>query len=234
LTVGTHSITATYSGDVTYSPGSSPALVHTITPAATTTMLGSSAGPSVFNQPVTVTATVAPVAPGTGTPTGDVAFFRIRGDLTRQWIGTVTLAGGIATVETSALPVGTGNLSAVYRGSTQLSASSATLSQTVGRSDTTMALATTRASARAGRFIAFDGTVTPTAPGAGVPTGTVAFFRLRAGGGRAWLGNRALRHGTARLRTNSIPLGTHTIVAVYRASPSYGTSQGTVSQSITP
>src|SRR5205823_9153493 len=75
LAAGPHTITATYGGDSSFSasPPSDP-LTQTVNQASTTTTLASSLSPSVFGQPVTVTATVAPVAPGAGTPTGSVAF----------------------------------------------------------------------------------------------------------------------------------------------------------------
>src|SRR2546421_1743424 len=69
LTVGTHSVGATYSGDTAFS-GSSGSLTQTISKADTTTVVSSSVSPSVFGQAVTLTAPVSAAAPGTGVPGG--------------------------------------------------------------------------------------------------------------------------------------------------------------------
>jgi hypothetical protein len=72
LSVGTHSITAGYAGDLNYLPSTSAALRETINSTATTTAVSSSSNPTTFGQPVTFTATVTPQGPGT--PTGTVVF----------------------------------------------------------------------------------------------------------------------------------------------------------------
>ncbi|MBK6722219.1 MAG: Ig-like domain repeat protein [Acidobacteria bacterium] len=72
----------------------------TITPASTTTTVTAvPVSPSVFGQSVTFTATVAVVAPGTGTPTGTVSF-NIHGNIycantpLNGWAGDL-YAGGL-------------------------------------------------------------------------------------------------------------------------------------------
>ncbi|WP_240510037.1 Ig-like domain-containing protein, partial [Streptomyces malaysiense] len=82
-----------------------------MTQAATTTGLTSAPDPSVFGEAKTLTATVAAVPPGSGTPTGSVDFFD-----GATLLGTGTLSGGTATLTTSALSVGTHLLTAVYSG----------------------------------------------------------------------------------------------------------------------
>jgi hypothetical protein len=61
--------------------------------------------------PVTFTATIADVAPGTGAPTGTVNFYD-NGTL----IGTATITAGIATIKWSSLVVGSHSIYAVYNG----------------------------------------------------------------------------------------------------------------------
>jgi hypothetical protein len=58
LTVGLHSIIATFSGDANYTGSASTALAHTVNRADTQTTLVSSFNPSVVGQSVTFTATV--------------------------------------------------------------------------------------------------------------------------------------------------------------------------------
>src|SRR6202022_3797922 len=76
LSVGPHSVTATYSGDDNFNSSTSNTVTQTVEKAATTTAVtASSANPSVFGQAVTFTASVSVMPPGAGTPTGTVQFF---------------------------------------------------------------------------------------------------------------------------------------------------------------
>src|SRR5207237_60967 len=115
LSVTTHSITATYGSDGNFNGSSSDALSQVVNRANTTTTLTSSANPSVFGQTVTFTATVTAVAPGAGTPSGDVDFYD---GLTALGTGTLSTAGGVtsATFTTSALSTGSHSISARYEG----------------------------------------------------------------------------------------------------------------------
>ena len=106
LTVGTHSITATYNGDANFAAGTSGVLVQTVAQAATATTLVSSLNPSEFGKPVTFTATVTSSG---GTPTGTVTFND--GGVA---IGTATLAAGIASFTTSSLTIGSHAITASY------------------------------------------------------------------------------------------------------------------------
>ena len=82
----------------------------------TTTALASSPNPSVHGHPVTLTATVTTV--GSIAPTGRVVFWN--GTLN---LGAATLAGGVATLTRSNLPVGTLSLTARYQRDTNSAAS---------------------------------------------------------------------------------------------------------------
>lgn len=79
----------------------------------TTTSLISSAVSSVFDQAVTFTASVANVAPGVETPTGQVIFYDGSTPLT-----TATLAGGSASFSTSTLSIADHVITALYLGDT--------------------------------------------------------------------------------------------------------------------
>ena len=68
LTVGSHSITADYSGSTDYKASTSPVLTETVNQETTTTTVTSSLNPSIFGERVILTATVKPS--GTGSPTG--------------------------------------------------------------------------------------------------------------------------------------------------------------------
>ena len=110
LGVGTHPITAVYSGDVDDTSSTSTPLsqvVNAAAPGVTATSLVSSLNPSTVGQPVTFTATVS----GGTSPTGNVQF---REGATV--LATVPLAGATAAFTTSALSVGVHAITADYGG----------------------------------------------------------------------------------------------------------------------
>src|SRR5207244_1906407 len=172
LGVGTHSITASYSGDSNFNGSTSAVLTQTVNKANTTTTVASSANPSVFGQSVTFTATVAVVSPGAGSPSGSVTF--LDGATT---LGTGTLSGGTATFATSALAVGSHSITASYGGDTNFNTStSAVLTQTVNKANTTTTVASSANPSVFGQSVTFTATVAAVAPGAGTPSGTVTFL----------------------------------------------------------
>jgi Bacterial Ig-like domain (group 3)/FG-GAP-like repeat len=110
LSVGTHSITAVYSGDSNSDPSTSPILSQVVQKAGTTTALSASPTSANLNQSVTFSATVTPGA--TGVPTGTVNFL----DGATQ-IGTSPLnASGVATFAISTLTAGSHSITAAYSG----------------------------------------------------------------------------------------------------------------------
>ena len=127
LTVGGHSITVQYGGDANFTGNTSTAITQTIDQDSSTTTITSSLNPSAFGESVTLTATVAAVSPGSGTPAGQVIFY----DGTTA-IDTATLNGGTASYTTSALAVGGHSITADYGGNADFAASgSPPLDQTV-------------------------------------------------------------------------------------------------------
>ena len=131
LSVATHSITAVYLGNATFSGSTSTALsqvVNAIVLPTTTTALTSSLNPSGTGQSVTFTATVTGPIGITAIPTGTIIFK----DGTTT-LGTGNLNGtGVATYSTSALSSGNHSITAVYPGDTNFAGStSAILTQAV-------------------------------------------------------------------------------------------------------
>jgi hypothetical protein len=112
LAVGGHTIAASYTPDTDSFTGSAGTLSQTVNKANTTTVVTSSANPSVYGQAVTFTATVNVVAPGAGTPTGSVQF-SVDGS---PYGSPVTLSGGQAAVTISSLAVGGHSITASYGG----------------------------------------------------------------------------------------------------------------------
>jgi len=127
LAVGTHSLTAVYSGSLEFAPSTSAAVTQTVNLASTSTSLTSTPNPSTVGQAVTLRATVSPVAPATGVPTGSVTF---RDGATS--LGVVALVNGSASLTISTLAAGSHSLTAAYGGSpTFLASTSAAVTQTV-------------------------------------------------------------------------------------------------------
>jgi hypothetical protein len=114
--VGSHSITASYSGDTIYSSSVSPAVSVTVTvpvaPAMTATKLSASATTAAPGATLTFTASVSETA-GTAIPTGIVTFYDGSTSL-----GSGTLASGVASFSTASLSTGTHTITAVYGGDT--------------------------------------------------------------------------------------------------------------------
>jgi hypothetical protein len=124
LAVGTHSITASYSGDTNYSADTSAAVTVTVNQAVSTTTVTSSVNPSFAGQSVTLIAKVTSNGP---TPTGNVTF--TSGSTT---LAIVALTGGSAAYTTTSFTTaGTLAITASYSGDANTQASSATLSQVV-------------------------------------------------------------------------------------------------------
>jgi len=92
----------------------------TVIQASTITALTASPDPSNFGQSVTLTATVAPVAPGAGTATGKVTFF----DGSTALGTSILSTADVATFSTSALAAGNHSLTATYSGDPNFSGSS--------------------------------------------------------------------------------------------------------------
>ena len=226
LSVGSHSITVVYAGDTNYTTSNSSALTQTVNQAATTSSVASSANPSVSGQSVTFTATVAASAPGSGTPTGTVTF---KDGATT--LGTGTLNGsGQTTFSTSALSVGSHSITVAYAGDTDFATStSSALSQTVNQSATTSSVASSANPSVSGQSVTFTATVAASAPGAGIPTGTVTF---KDGG--TTLGTGSLDgSGQTTFSTSALSVGSHSITIVYAGDTNFTTStSSTLSQTV--
>ena len=211
LTVGTHSITAVYSGDSIFSASTSDPVSQDVSAAATTTVLNSSLNPSTYSQTVTFVATVN--SPN-GTPDGTVNFL----DGTAV-IGTEPLNGsGVAIFSTSTLNSGTHSITAAYQGSGSFAAStSAPLSQVVNALSTAVVVVSSVNPSAYTQTVGFTATVTSPV---GIPTGTVNFLD-----GGTVIGSGTLSGaGVATFSTSTLTAGTHAITASYPGSTNYAPS----------
>jgi hypothetical protein len=127
LTVGNHTITADYAGassactgTFNASTGSMATNPQTVNKANTTTGISSSSNPVGTGVPVTFTATVNPVAPGAGTRTGTVTFFRNGSPVCSN---VAINASGQAQCVITFTVAGSYNITVQYSGDTNFNAS---------------------------------------------------------------------------------------------------------------
>ena len=210
LAVGSHAITAAYSGDSNYATSTSAILAETVNLDATTTSLASSKNPSVFGQSVTFTTTVKAASPGSGTPTGSVIF--LDGSTV---LATVNLSGGTATYSTTTLAVAAHTITVSYSGDGNFLASGSTaLTQTVNPDATTTKATSSANPSVFGQSVTFTATVAVSSPGIGTPTGTVTFLD-----GSTVIGTAVLSgisgNDQATFTTTGLAIGAHTIKASY-------------------
>jgi hypothetical protein len=213
LAAGSHSVTAVYSGDASYSGSTSAAVAQTVNKASSTIAAASSSNPSTFGQRVTFTATVSPSAAG-----GTVQF--LDGGAV---IGTAAVTSGVAALATSALNTGTHSITAVYSGDASYSGStSAALGQTVNKAAAVIAVASSANPANYGQAVTFTAAITPA-----TATGTVQFLD-----GATLLGTSNVMSGAATLTTSSLAAGSHSISAIYSGDANYVGASAGLSQTV--
>jgi hypothetical protein len=196
-------------GDVSVLINTSPAAATTV-PVPTTTSLTADAGTVVFGQMVTLTATVTSAG---GTPTGTVTFYdggTVLGEVGLDPNGHASLL----------VPLGVGvhSLKASFAGVGGFTGSTATLSETVNQAATTTSLAAE--TFMSSQFVILTATITPVAPGAGVPTGTVVFFADGNVVGKA----QVYANGQASLALYTLAPGKHTVTASYSGDANFQAS----------
>jgi hypothetical protein len=201
------------------STGTTPFTVNPVTPT-TTTLTASPPSPQLFGTSVTLTATVSRTA------TGTVQFQNGATDLG----GPVTVNGsGVATLVTSALPVGTLSLLAVFAptAGNGFGASNGTASFTVNPNPTTTTLTASPASPQFfGTSVTLTASVSPSAAG-----------RVQFENGTTAIGAPAtVTAGVATLVTTALPVGSLTLNAVFTptAGNGFAGSTGTTNYTVTP
>jgi hypothetical protein len=213
---GTDTIGATFPASTVHlMSGGSTGL--TVNKAATVVAVTSSPNPSIFGQSATFTATVLPVAPGAGSPTGTVTFFD--GGVS---LGSAPLAAGTAGISLAGLAAGVHSITATYSGDSNFTGNtSAVWQHTVSPAGTTTTLVSSPDPSDPGQSVTFTATV---ASAAGLPTGNVNFLD-----GATVLGSGALSAaGTATFSTSTLASGTHSITAAYVGAPNYMPSTSAV------
>jgi autotransporter-associated beta strand protein len=231
LSVGNHNVTATYTGD----PGnasSTGAVAHLVNKAGTSTTLTASPTAALVGDTVTFTATVSVNAPSSGLvipPSGFVTFMEGSTPL-----GTVLLSGGTATFSTSALPAGSHDVTATYRGDAHFTGStSAAAHVTITRHPTTTTVTSSSGGSSVfGQVVTFTAH-TQFAPGSPMPAGTMFFVidgvQLPALG---FTYDPATATATAQLTVPALPVGAHLVTATFTGGPRNDGSSGSLTETV--
>lgn len=130
LSVGVHTIVASYVGSRGLPSSSVAATLTQATQAQANVSVSSSANPVISGQPVTLTTTVAVYGSPVTTPTGPVTFYSDGKPLASALLATTSPGNAQASVSTTALPLGTHAITATYQGDGSVtSGASSALSQ---------------------------------------------------------------------------------------------------------
>ncbi len=221
LAVGSHTVTASYSGDATFAASQSPPLTQTVNKTTTTTALASSLNPALLGQTITFTETITGNNPGGAITLIDTTSGTTLGG------GSVS-GGGPAAFTVSGLSAGTHQIVATYGGDSANSASaSPPLTQIVNAAATTTTLTSSLNPSAPGQQITFTATVTGSSP-----TGTVYFVDTTNSAG---YGPITLSGGVATLTIGNLAPGTHQFTASYSGGVGYSPSTSPVlTQIVTP
>jgi hypothetical protein len=201
-------------------------------PQNTQTTLTSSSNPSVFGQPVSFTATVAPV------PDGGTVSFTVDGNPLGAAVAVNTTTGTATSTSIATLGIGSHTVNATYSGNANFTSSSATLTQVVSRAPVTTTLDSSANPSFFGAPVTFTDTVcaagASTAPPV-APSGALVFRD-----GPTLLGSPSLAPGggahcsQASVTTGNLLPGTHQITAKYDGDTNYlPASLETLSQTVT-
>jgi hypothetical protein len=211
----THPLVAKYQGDVNFAPSDSPVVNEVV--GATTTQLTSAPNPANVGDAITLTATVAPLAPGSLTPTGTVTFYD-----NANALATVPLSGNQAVLVVSTFAPGTHPLTAVYSGDANFTTSTSPgVDEVIGGTVTQLVSAPNPSDVN--QQVHLTATVNPLVPGSQTPTGTVTFFD-----GNTPLGSAPLAGNTAKLGVSFSTPGNHPLTAVYGGDANFATSTSPV------
>jgi hypothetical protein len=224
LGVGSHTITATFTGNVGWQTSSGSSAAQVVQNGTNTSVSGSP-NPANFEQSVTFTALVTAADPMAGTPTGAVTFTES---------GTVLAANvpldssGHASFTTSSLGAGNHIITATFSSGSGWQGSSGDSPALLVQDGTSTALTSSGSPSDFGQLVTFTASVTPAHTGAGAPGGSVAF----ADGASALATVTVDSTGHATFSTTSLAMGMHTITATFTGTAGWGSSSASIDQDI--
>jgi YVTN family beta-propeller protein len=191
----------------------------TVVQGQTTIQVSSDLNLPSDGQSVTLTASVLPVAPATGVPTGGVRFL----DGNEVLASGVALDGsGQASLTISSLAPGAHSITALYAGDLNfVNSTSSPFSQTVAYEQAAVILTSNLNPSAFGQGVTFTAKVQAVAPATGIPSGTVSFLE----GNTILAGGVALNgSGQASFTTASLGPGMHSLTASYSGDSNFAAS----------
>ena len=226
MTPGTHTVTATYSGDNYYASSSGTAPTITVAKSPTSMIVTPATTTPAGGSSLVVTATITATSPGSTVPTGTVAY-----TLDGATVGTSAVVPGYPSTSTITLPSitpGTHTLQGTYSGDTYYATSTAAaVTITVSKGASATVLTPSTLTPTAGGSMVVTVTVTSPNPGATQPTGTVNITQDGTS-----VGTGTLVPGAPSTATVTIPLvtaGSHILQATYTGDTYYtGSTSATV------
>ena len=231
LPLGTIDLEGVYSGDGTYAVSTSPAFAFHVTPGPTQSTVAitseSPSSPQHESTPVTITATVTTGATGTvnfESSTNGTVYSTITG------CGAQSVSSNTASCpSTTALPLGTVDLEAIYSGDgTYASSTSSAVSYQITTGTTPSAV--TGIGATPNSPVLVGTTVTITATVTSGATGTVDFEYSKDGvtfTGITGCSSQTVSSNSASCVTAQVPVGTLYLDAVYSGDGTYESATGT-------
>jgi hypothetical protein len=202
---GVHNVDASYSGDSVYIGSLSSTVPLTAAPVDTTITLTASAASSIFpGQAIVLTAVLSPYTVGPPTTTTNNELVKFFSGTTSLGFGQ--LSSGVATITTTALPIGTDSLTAVYIGDSNYNPST---SNTVTATVSNVLINSSPNPSTYTRAVTFTATV------ATGKTGTITFFD-----GSTNIGSSPISNATAAITISSLTGGSHNITAQYNSNTS--------------
>src|SRR5260370_2724376 len=209
---GTHLITASYDGDMFFTPATTkqPLLLVIVRRTTTTVIRGVSPSTAKSGQPIAIQ---VQVSSDLGIPTGSVTLTE-----NAKTLATVTLTAAVATITLTNLALGTHPIVANYSGDAVFDvSSSAPFNVQVNGAATTTQLAATPNPLQVGHTVPLTAKVT--SPGC-IPSESVTFQYAHGAIGTANLDAT----GQATLATSFVAPGNQTITASYTASTQFAAS----------
>ncbi|KRB77016.1 hypothetical protein ASE01_09640 [Nocardioides sp. Root190] len=231
LTTGAHTLAASYSGSARYLTGSDQ-VEQDVTQADTSIALVANPTPSLQDQEVRLTASVAAVSPGSGSPTGTVTFYAGTDVIGSSPLGG-TGPGSTATLDVSDLAPGGYQLSARYAGdadyrSSQSESVSHTVIEGTAVIETSTVLSSSTNPSTYGELITFTAEV-ETGDGS-APNGTVQFSVDGSDFGDPVAVNG---DGVAESATLASPdPGDHLVIAAFTPQPGFSGSGDLLTQTV--
>jgi hypothetical protein len=236
-----HTITASYGGDSNFTVGPGT-LTQTVSQAATSVALISSADPSAVYESVTFTATVAPNPSGSIPLAGTVTFNdSVTGKpISAACTGIGLTVSGTATVAnctTSALTLGSHIVTAIYGNDANFSGSSKTVAQTVNPAASAIDLVSSTNPITVNSSVTFTATIpVPATANTVTLTGTLSFTDngVLIGACKPAVPTQSNPGGPGveSCTDPNLTAGNHTIVASYSGDSNVTVSNGTLTQTV--